>query len=124
VPTKTQKVSDSMSESPDVGKLLEEMPKSTITIEAGRVISLSDWTLWNLVPMETIGINQDEDGKVSGHLSHGGGGRGLFGDSVAEALNQNLHPKIAGPIIEAFALEGATPEAVKALLPKYEVVEI
>lgn len=107
---------------PDMEKLLDELPDSTVTIRGGRVVSLSDWTLWNLVPIETMSIAVDDNGKVSGQLCWGDGGTGLHGDDLATVLEPRLHPDIRGPIIEAFALRSADKAAVEALLPRYQIV--
>ena len=90
----------------DMQKLMDEMPDSTITIQAGRVVSLSDWTLWNLEPCETTRICRNADGTFTadiGEPEHGG--RVDQGEDLVELLTNWLHPNIRGPIIEAFALQ-------------------
>ncbi len=105
---------------PGVAKAPEALPKDSVHLKDGRVQTLSEWTLWNLDPWETVRIEKQSDGSFICHVGdpeHGGGtSRGTLVEVLAWA-----HPTIRAKLVNIFALQGLTPESQVDELKGYEI---
>lgn len=85
-----------------------KLPPDKIVVADGKVVHISEWTLWNLSPVETITINFDKDsGEYTVTVSdpEHGGRPPQKGKTIEEATKDMFHPNIAAKFNELFNLD-------------------
>ena len=94
-----------------------KLPPDTITVSGGRVIHIEEWTLWNLVPANTLSVSRRDEGFHCsfGEPEHGGGSR--TGPDIDTACS-HLHEKFRGPLTQLFAMQDPTEADIKALFKR------
>lgn len=108
----------------DVATLFDEMEVDEVVINSdGTVKSISEWTLWNKEPWETVRIVRQPDGSFLSHISdpeHGGGRR----SGTLEAVLEPFHPDIAKQYQQLFAAVNPTRQQIRAFGFKRESLKI
>ena len=93
------------------------LPPDEIVVQSGRVTSLKERGLWNLIPTMIIEAQKEPDGRYSVSLcdpEHGGGPT-QFGSTMAEAAGRVMHPDIATKMTALFDLQNPTEAQIRKI---------